>query len=148
MGGRSMMIWAAFGHNGTSNICFVDTKLNPDGYRNVLKNRLPNIGTTIGGGDWLFQQDEAPIHRIKANLPWFRTNKIKLLQWPSLSSDLNSTENLWGILAKRVYADGRQFYSKKEPKKAVKTERSKISRTKKNKLCFEYTKQTFRSYKT
>ncbi|CAF1610551.1 unnamed protein product [Didymodactylos carnosus] len=94
--------------------------LTEDGYRNVLENHLLNIGTTTGGGDWFLQQDKAPIHRAKANLPWFRAKKIQLLEWSSLSSDLNLIENLWRILPKRVYAGGRQFYYKEELKKQLK----------------------------
>ncbi|CAF1454529.1 unnamed protein product [Didymodactylos carnosus] len=81
MGAGSIMIWAAFRPNGTSDICFIDTRLNANGYRKVLENHLVNIGTTFGVDDWLFQQDNAPIHQAKANLPWFRAKKIKLLEF-------------------------------------------------------------------
>lgn len=113
-GGGSVMIWASFGWNGQSDICFIETRLKANGYQNVLKNHLINIAKKIGGQEWIFQQDNAPIHRAKVNISWFKRNKINVLPWPSLSPDLNPIENLWGLLARKVYADGRQFKTIKD----------------------------------
>ena len=38
-----------------------------------------------------------------------KAKEIKIMEWPARSPDLNPIENLWGILAKEVYQDGRQF---------------------------------------
>ncbi|CAF3809193.1 unnamed protein product [Rotaria magnacalcarata] len=103
-GGGSVMIWASFGWGGKSSICFVDGRMNAKGYREVLKKHLIDIGSCMDGSDWIFQQDNAPIHQAKANLTWFKSQKINVLPWPSLSPDLNLVENLWGTLARKVYA--------------------------------------------
>jgi hypothetical protein len=79
MGGGSVMIWASFGYFGKSEICFIDSRLNAKGYCEILKNHLVDIGHSIGGSDWLFQQDNAPVHRAKANKAWFYRNKIKVI---------------------------------------------------------------------
>ena len=41
------------------------------------------------------------------------------MKWPSLSLDLNPIENLWGILSRKVYQNGRQFSSVEEIKTAI-----------------------------
>ncbi|CAF1088420.1 unnamed protein product [Rotaria magnacalcarata] len=73
----------------------------------------------MGGSDWIFQQNNAPIHRSKVNLTWFKSQRINVLPWPSLSHDLNPIENLWGILARMVYAEGKQFRTKEQLKTAI-----------------------------
>ena len=118
-GGGSVMIWASFGWNGKSSICFVDGRMNSKGYREVLQKHLIDIGSCMGGSDWIFQQDNAPIHRAKVNLTWFKSQKINVLPWPSLSPDLNPIENLWGILARKVYVEGKQFRTKKQLKTTI-----------------------------
>jgi hypothetical protein len=42
-----------------------------------------------------------------------------VIPWPSLSPDLNPIENLWGLLARKVYANGRQFHTIAELKTAI-----------------------------
>lgn len=127
MGGGSVMVWASFCANGTSDICFIKGRINAIGYQDILKNHLEDIGAKVGAKDWLFQQDNAPIHRAKVNQGWFKSKKIEVIDWPALSPDLNPIENLWGILVRRVYAEGRVFQSAEELKKVIEDEWSKIT---------------------
>jgi len=36
-------------------------------------------------------------------------NYLTVLDWPAKSPDLNPIENLWGIIVRHVYANGRQY---------------------------------------
>jgi hypothetical protein len=62
----------------------------------------------------IFQQDNAAIHTSRLTKAWFSERNMTVLDWPAKSPDLNPIENMWGVLARRVYAGGRQFQSRKE----------------------------------
>ena len=40
--------------------------------------------------------------------------------WPPASPDVNSIENLWSIVKRKLYEAGKQYHSKKELKEAIK----------------------------
>ena len=61
--GGFVMILAAFGYFAESKIVFVNGRMNSEKYQSLLDNNLLPIGNKIGTGSWVYQQDNAPIHR-------------------------------------------------------------------------------------
>lgn len=78
----------------------------------------------------VFMQDNAPSHSAKltkACLTSMGFRDHRLMNWPPASPDLNPIENLWAILKRTIYADGRQYTSKDELWRAIKTAAKSIS---------------------
>jgi hypothetical protein len=88
-------------------------------YIELLQNHLIPSGILIGGSNWIFQQDNSSVHASEMVRNWFREHEIRVLDWPSISQDLNPIENLWGILVRFVYPNGRQYETVPELKRAI-----------------------------
>lgn len=125
-GGGGIMIWAGFSEKGKTKIAFVSGNQNSNKYVDTLKEYLlPFVNANHQTG-YIFQQDNASIHKSAFTTNWISSQRIPVMTWPAKSPDLNPIENLWATLARRVYANGRQFNSIPELQSAVTEEWEKI----------------------
>jgi len=93
-GGGSAMVWAAFGYGGQTEIIFIDTRMDSNTYQELLRDNLLPFGAGIGGQEWCFQQDNAPVHASSSTKKWFNDHQTRVLEWLLRSPDLNPIENL------------------------------------------------------
>ena len=108
-GGASLMLWGAISVHGTSHLVRVECRMDSTQYCRVLEDDLLLFTAETLGEQWIFQQYSASCHRSNYTKSWFHSKNINLSDWPAKSPDLNIIGNVWGLLARRVYAHGRQF---------------------------------------
>lgn len=113
--GKGIMVWGAFSYSGKVRLRFITERMNSEKYIEMLECCIDEF-EELAGENFIFQQDNAAIHVSKKSKQWFASKDIELLNWPALSPDMNPIENLWGIMARDVYRNGRQFTNVRELK--------------------------------
>lgn len=118
-GGGTVMVWGAFCFHGQFPIAWITTTMNSAAYVELLETQLIDNPPEFLEENFLFQQDNAAIHASKFTKQWFAQHNIELLEWPACSPDLNPIENLWGIISRRIYQNGKQFATINELKNTI-----------------------------
>ncbi|GBN29024.1 Transposable element Tc3 transposase [Araneus ventricosus] len=113
------MVWSAFGLNGQVGLAFLDGRQNSPKYIETLENHFMPLAENIGGRNWEYQHDNALIHTSNATKNYINSKSVTVLEWPPMSPNLNPIENVWGIMSRKIYKNGGQFYSLNALKTAI-----------------------------
>lgn len=130
MGGGGVMVWAGISSFGRTPIVFVRGRMNSECYQVILENFLLPFLDRWPHLEHTFQQDNASVHVSATSRQWFESHNIPTLPWPAKSPDLSPIENVWAMLVRGVYRDGRQFENVSDLKKAISEEWERLDQNK------------------
>jgi hypothetical protein len=108
-GGGSVMIWGAFSARGKSELAILRGRQNSGHYVYTVSEYMLPFAHSNHGVDFVFQQDNASIHASRETTSFLQEMKVDTMVWPARSPDCNPIENVWSVMAARVYAHGRQY---------------------------------------
>ena len=109
-GGGSIMVHVCVRYDGPICMNEIKGKMNSEMFCKMFEDKIsPLLHLYFPDADFLWQQDNCPIHNSTFSKNFFTSKNIKLLEWPSRSPDLNIVENIFSILSASIYSEGKVY---------------------------------------
>ena len=100
---QSVMVWGYFsGEKGRRGLYFLpkNKKMNAEFYLQVLEEHMLSF-YHIHGSE-VFMHDSAPCHKARKITRYLKQKQISVLEWSGNSPDMNSIENCWHKMKKKM----------------------------------------------
>ena len=92
----SLMIWGCICYDGVGTLTAVEGNINSATYIDILdKNLWSVVVWYFEGKEYLFMDDNAPVHRAHNVDNYKDQNEVTSMEWPAQLPDLNIIKNIW-----------------------------------------------------
>ena len=93
--GPSVMVWGAIHHEGRSELVMVDGAMSRHRYIQFMRNEMLPWATGVCGHNFVYIQDNAPLHTARDTVAFLDQQDVKVMYWPARSPAMNPIEHVW-----------------------------------------------------